>query len=66
MKIDKNSTIKEILDHEKGEEVMAKYRVPCLSCPMAAMEIGELKIKEVAEKYGLDLEGLISDLNSSD
>ncbi len=62
-KITKDTTIKEILEINNAEEILAKFNVPCLSCPMAAMEISELKIGQVAESYGLDLEGLLKELN---
>ncbi len=42
---------------------MAKYEVPCLGCPMAAMEMKDLKIKEIADKYDLDLKSILDDLN---
>lgn len=66
MKITKDSTIEEILNHPKGKEVLAKHRVPCLGCSMAAMEINYLKIGDVAEKYGLDLESILEELNEEE
>ena len=63
MEITKESTIEEVLNHPKGQEVLAKYSVPCLSCSMASMEIKYLEIGDVAEKYGLDLEGILEELN---
>ncbi len=62
MKINKESTIEEILNHPKGREVLSKYRVPCLGCPMMAMEMKELKIKDVAEKYELNLDEILEEL----
>jgi len=37
--------------------------VPCLSCPMASFEIDKLKIGEVCEMYGLNLEKILKKLN---
>ncbi len=64
MKITKESTIEDILNHPKGQEVMAKYEVPCLGCPMAAMEMKDLEIKQVAAKYDLELDAILEELNS--
>ena len=63
MKIDKNTTVKEILEIEGGEDILKKYNLPCLSCPMASFEIGSLKIGEVSEMYGLDIDNIIKGLN---
>ena len=62
--IKKTTTLKELLNLKGGMEILAKYNLPCLSCPMAAYEIAELKIGEVAEMYGLDSEKIIKDFNS--
>ncbi len=47
----------------KAEEVLAKHGVPCVTCPMAKMEMDKLKIGEVCKMYGVDLEKLLKDLN---
>ncbi len=57
------TTLKEILENEHGRKVLEKHGVPCLSCPMASVEIEFLKIGEVADMYGLDKEKIITDLN---
>lgn len=62
MKIDKNTTIEKILEIEGAEDVLRKYNLPCLSCPMASLEIGSLKIGEVSEMYGLDIDSIIKEL----
>lgn len=63
MKITKKSTIEDILNHPKGKEVLAKYNVPCLGCPMAAMEMQYLKIEDVAKQYDIELEEMLEELN---
>ncbi len=63
MKITKDSTVESILNHPKGREVLAKHQVPCMGCPMAAMELSYLKIGDVAEKYDLDIESILEDIN---
>ena len=62
-KITKNSTLKEILGIEGTDKILAKYQTPCLSCPMASMEVEKLQIGQVAEMYGLDLKGILEDIN---
>jgi hybrid cluster-associated redox disulfide protein len=64
-KITKNTTIKKILKMKNGEEILMKYNLPCLSCPMAALEIDKLKIGQVAEMYGIDADKLIKELNKN-
>ena len=62
-KINENTTIAEILNVKGAEEVLSKYRLPCLHCPMARFEIENLKIGDVAKMYGLDLDNLLKELN---
>ncbi len=62
-KIAKNSTLKEILKIKGAEEILLKHGVPCLSCPMAAFEIENLKLEEVCKIYGLDAEKIVKEIN---
>lgn len=62
-KINKNTTLEEILKLKGAEEILVKFNLPCLSCPMAAGEISGLQIGKVAEIYGLDLKNIIKELN---
>lgn len=61
--ITRNTTLAEIYKISGTEEVLAKYNLPCLGCPMAKFEIENLKIGEVCETYGINLEGLLKELN---
>jgi len=63
-KITSKTILAEILEIQGAEKVLAKYNVPCLFCPMAAMEAGTLGIGEIAAMYGLDLKNLLEELNS--
>ena len=63
MKIDKNSTLKKILEKKGMEKILAKYNLPCLTCPMAKFEIENLKLGEVCRMYKIDIENLIKELN---
>ncbi len=64
MKIKRETTLKEVLKSPERKKILEKHGLPCLFCPMAAQEISFLKIGEVAEKYGIDSEKLIDELNS--
>jgi hypothetical protein len=63
-KITKDTTLQKILEIKGAEEVLAKHNTPCLTCPMASMELEKLKIGEVSEMYGLDLKNILKDLQS--
>ena len=62
-KITKNTTLAEILKFPEAEEILAKYNLPCLSCPLAKFEIGDLKFGQVCGTYGIDIENLLKGLN---
>lgn len=62
-KFTEDSTLEEILKHHESGEILAKYKVPCLGCPMAGFEISALRIGDVAKMYGIDLKGLLKELN---
>lgn len=62
-KITKKTTLEEIFAIKGAKETLAKFNLPCLSCPMASEEISKLQIGNVAEIYGLDLEKIIKELN---
>lgn len=65
VKFTKNATISQILRHPEGRRILAKYHLPCLHCPMAAYEVGRLKIGEVARMYGINVQKLLTELNYS-
>ena len=62
-KIDQNTTLEKVLEKKGSEKVLEKYNVPCLTCPFATMEMGELKIGDICKNYGINTEELIHDLN---
>jgi hypothetical protein len=62
-KVTKNTTLAKILEIKKGEDVLSKNGVPCLSCPMAQFEIDNLKIGEVCKMYGLNLSKILKELS---
>ncbi len=62
-KITENSKLKDVLGIKGAEEILKKYKLPCLSCPMANFEIAELEIGQVAKTYNIDLKNLLKELN---
>jgi len=64
-KITKDTTLVEILKNPEAEKILAKHNLPCLGCPMAKFEIENLKIGQVCELYGFDLEKLLKELNKT-
>jgi len=64
-KINQNSTLKDVLDLEEAEDVLRKYNLPCLSCPMAKFEIEKLRLGDVCKMYGIEVETLIKELNKT-
>lgn len=63
MKITQDTTLSEILNISGAEKVLAKYSLPCLTCPHAQMEMNSLKIGEITKMYNLDLKRILKELN---
>ena len=61
-KITKESTLQDILNLSGAEDILAKYKVPCLACPMAKLEMHDLKIGDICKMYGIDEKKLLEDL----
>lgn len=61
--ITENTTLAEILKIPGVEKILAKYNLPCLTCPFAQMEMDVLKIGQVCKNYNIDAEKLIAELN---
>jgi hybrid cluster-associated redox disulfide protein len=62
-KINKNTTLKDILNKKGTEEILEKFNLPCIHCPMANQEIAFLKIGDVCMVYGIDAKKLLEELN---
>ncbi len=62
-KFTKDSTLAEVLKTKGAEEILAKYNLPCLTCPMAQFEIQKLTLGQVCEMYGIDVDKLLEELN---
>ncbi len=63
MDFTEKTTLKEVLEFSGGEDVLVKYKVPCLGCPMAQMEMNDLTLKDICAAYRIDLKNLLLDLN---
>ena len=63
MKFTEKITLKKILDKKGAEKILMENGVPCLSCPIASLEIDKLKIGEVCKMYKLNLEKILKELN---
>ncbi|MDD4409291.1 MAG: hypothetical protein PHW52_01405 [Candidatus Pacebacteria bacterium] len=64
MEITKETKLDKVLEIEGAEEVLFDYEVPCLSCPYAKYEMAELDLETICNKYGIDCDKLIEDLNN--
>lgn len=62
-KITERTTLSAFLNDPKAKEVLVKYNLPCLTCPMAQYEMENLKLGEVCKMYNINLEKLLKDLN---
>ena len=62
-KIDKNTTLEEVLKYSGSEGVLSTHNIPCLTCPFAQMEMSILKLGDICKRYGIDVEKLIKELN---
>ena len=63
--ITKNTTLEKIINQKNGEEILHKNSVPCVSCPMAPMELSTLKIGDVCKMYKLNLIKILKQLNKN-
>lgn len=62
-KLTKDATLAEVLKEPKAEEVLAKHKVPCLTCPMAQFEMQQLQLGHICEMYSIDCDNLLKELN---
>jgi len=59
----KDTTLAEILKKPENKKILAKYNLPCLTCPFASLEMEDLKIGKICEMYKIDIDSLLKDLN---
>jgi hypothetical protein len=63
MTVTKDTTLAQALRIKGAGEVLTGFRMPCMGCPMAAMEMEKLKLGDICAMYGLDFKGILSKLN---
>jgi len=63
MKITKDTTLAKVLEIKGAEKILSKFQMPCLGCAMAQMEMDTLKLGDICNMYGLDLDKLLKELN---
>lgn len=63
--ISENTKLAEILEYPLVEDILRKFNLPCLSCPMAKFELETLTLGQVSGAYGLDLENMLKELNAA-
>lgn len=63
MKITLKTKLKNVLNINGIEEILLKHRFPCISCPMAKMEMDTLEIGSVCAMYGIDEKRLLKEIN---
>lgn len=61
--ITRESTLEEVLNHPEAHTILSEFGVPCLGCPMAAIEMKKLKLGDICDTYGIDCEKLTKKLN---
>ena len=61
--ITENTVLGDVVKLKGAEEVLHKNKVPCITCPMAKMEMDTLKVGQICSMYGIDLEKLLKELN---
>ena len=66
MKFSKNSKLSEIIVDQNNNNILHENGVPCVSCPMAKFEMDSLEIGQICERYGLDLQKILDDLNKNE
>ena len=62
-KITEDTTLAKILEFEGTEKILAKYNLPCLTCPFANFEKESLKIGQVCKAYGIEIDKILKELN---
>ncbi len=62
-KYSKDTKLEEVLKTPETSAIIEKYELPCLHCGMAAYEAEVLTLGMISKTYGIELDGLLKDLN---
>jgi hypothetical protein len=63
MEFTEKTTLEEVLEFSEAERVLTKYKLPCLGCPMAKIEMSGLTLGDICAAYRIDIKNLLVDLN---
>ena len=63
LSITAETTLATILEIPGAEQILEKYHLPCLHCPMSRMEMGVLQLGQVCEMYGISAGDVLRELN---
>ncbi len=62
-KYTEDTKLSEVLKSPEASKIIAKFKLPCMHCAMAAYEAEMLTLGQVSKIYGLDIDGLLKELN---
>ena len=65
-KYTEDTKLEEVLKKPATSAVISKFQLPCLHCAMAAYEAKVLTLGQIAKTYGIDLDGMLKELNDLD
>jgi hypothetical protein len=65
-KYNADTKLEEVLKKPETSAIISKYQLPCLHCAMAAYEAKVLTLGQIASTYGIDLDGMLKELNELD
>jgi len=65
MKVDRHTKLGKLMKMRGIEKILAKYNVPCISCPIAKQEMDFLELGYLCDIYGLKEKEMILEINNS-
>jgi hypothetical protein len=65
-KFNADSVLADIVLYPEAEQILIKHNIPCITCPRAKEEMGELKIGDVCRMYNINLDEVLEELNKID
>ncbi len=65
MKITQKTSLAKVLEFKDSKKILAKHKIPCLTCPMAKFEMENLTLGQICQMYGINSKKLLKDLNKA-
>ena len=62
-KYTEDTRLEEVLKTPETSAIISKFQLPCLHCAMAAYEAKILTLGQIAKTHGIDLDGMLKELN---